>query len=101
MKPSRISQTGVGSSDWIILDEDSHTDVSLQVEPGGGTVTIQATLDPALKHSRNTVQPSQIVDIADMAGLTANGVYTVKGPVKAVRINQTAGVGTSYLTAMA
>lgn len=101
MKPVRVSQTGVGESDWIVLDANSGSDISLQVEPGGGTVTIEATLDPDVTRARSTTTSDRIIDIVDMIDLTANGIFTVKGPVQAVRINQTVGAGTCYLTAMA
>lgn len=101
MKPVRVSQTGVGESDWIVLDANSGSDISLQVEPNGGTVTVQATLDPDVTRSRSETAAARIVNVVDMVGLTADGIFTVKGPVQAVRIKQTVGAGVCYLTAMA
>lgn len=105
MRTKRISQTGVGQSDWLIVDDknignwEGGAGCSLQVEPNGGTITIQATLDPNLTQKTDVVPAAQIAIISDMSGLTTDGeIFEMKCPVRGVRINQTVGAGTSSLT---
>ena len=97
----RIQQTGVGSSNWIILDKGGAGVASVQVEASASaTVSIQCTLSLSLINAGDTVPAAEINDIQDMTDLVANGAFTIQGPIKAVRINQTAGVGTSTITVL-
>lgn len=95
----REENTGVGTSDWIILTKGGAGVVSIQVEASAtAIVTIQGTLNLALGTPTDSVPAAEINDIQDMSALAANGLFTVQGPIKAVRINQTVGVGTSAIT---
>ena len=98
---TRREQDGVGASDWVLLDKGGAGVISIQVEASGSaTVTIQGTLNLELQTSTGTVPADEINAIQDMSGLTSNGLYTIQGPLKAVRINQTVGVGTSAITVL-
>jgi len=101
----REANTGTGASDWVLLGSAGEgrggNKIGIQVEASGSaTVSIQCTLDASLSTSDGTVVAAQINDITGLTGLTANGVYSVDGPMKAVRINQTAGAGTSAITVL-
>ncbi len=95
----KVQQTGVGASDWIVLDKGGAGVLSVQVEASASaTISIQGTLNIDISNGTDTVPVDEINDIQDMTGLVANGLFTIQGPVKAVRINQTAGVGSSTIT---
>lgn len=97
----RIEQTGVGASDWIVLSQGGGVDIGIQVEASAtAVVSIQGTLNSDIKVGSDTVPAAQINDITDMTALNANGMYSVLGPVRAVRINQTSGAGTSAITVL-
>ncbi len=97
----RITNTGVSASEWVILKQGGANTLSIQVEASAtATVSVQATDNIALAIPSDTVPAAEINDIASMTGLVANGKFSVAGPVKAVRINQTAGVGTSAITVL-
>ena len=98
---TRVEQTGVGTSDWVLLTKGGAGVVSIQVESSASsTVTIQGTLNIGLSVPTDTVPADEINAIQDMSGLTSNGLYTIQGPLKAVRINQTVGAGTSAITVL-
>lgn len=95
----KVQQTGVGTSDWIVLDKGGAGVLSIQVEASGSaTISLQGTLNINIINGGDTVPVDEVNSIEDMTGLVANGLFTVQGPVKAVRINQTAGAGTSTIT---
>lgn len=100
MSSVRVTCVGVGSTGWVVIDPNAETDISVQLEPNGGTVTVEATLDPNLKTSRDEVPADQVVSITDLVDKTANGIFTVKGPIKGIRLTQTVGGSTSALTVM-
>jgi hypothetical protein len=100
----RIEQTGVGVSDWIILGSGSAggtgaNKIACQVEASASaTVTIEVTCCAALKLPGDTVPAEQIHPVPNLTNLTAKDLKGIDMPIKAVRINQTAGSGTSALT---
>ena len=99
-----ISVTGVTQSEWIILGGRragaGANIASLDVRPGAGaTVTIQATINADLDDPSDTVPAGEIRDLATLTGITGNGgLYGIDLPVKAIRINQTAGATESFVT---
>lgn len=98
---NRQEQTGVGQSDWVILKKGGAGVVSIQIEASAtAVVSIQGTLNLELSVGSDTVPAAQINDIEDMTALAANNVFSVQGPLKAVRINQTGGAGTSAITVL-
>ena len=97
----RITNTGVSASEWVILKQGGANSLGIQVEASAtATVSIQSTNNLALDLPSDTVPAAEINDIASMTALVANGNFSVAGPIKAVRINQTAGVGTSAITVL-
>lgn len=88
-----VSQTGVGTSDEIIFTnavEDFAMLLNAYVT-GTVTYTIEYTIDPA--------DAEQWVALGD-AGKTASSDESFYFPVKAARVNVTAGDGTVKLVAM-
>lgn len=101
----RVANTGVDTSDWLVLGSGGEgrgaDKIGIQVEASGtAIITIEATLNADLIDGTDTVPAAEINDIASMVGLTANGMFEVSGPIKAIRINQTAGAGTSAITVL-
>ena len=95
----KVTNTGVGTSDWLVLTKGGAGVVSIQVEAtASSTITIQGTLNIEIENSADVVPADEINAIQDMSGLTSNGLYTIQGPLKAVRINQTVGAGASAIT---
>ena len=96
MRPQIFSQTGVGTSAWIPLDyKQSPFNVGFGVV-AGGTVTYD------IEHTFDDVFDSSITPTAfkhsSLVAQTANkdGNYIV--PIRAIRINNTAGTGTTTVT---
>ncbi len=98
MRPAKTSVTGVAASTAVPLDIYCPTfNVGLYaVVSGTVTYTVQATGDDVFD---STVTPTWFsVSIAAMVGATANQSGNLTQPARAVRINQTAGTGTTTLT---
>ena len=97
----RVTTTGVSASEWVILPKGGAGVISLQVEASGtAIVTIQGTLNIGLTAPTDSVPAAEINGIQDMSALSANGLYTIQGPLKAIRINQVSGAGTSAMTVL-
>lgn len=97
----RVTTTGVSVSDWVIIPKGGAGIISLQVEASGSaTVTLQGTLNIELTAPTGTVPAAEINDIQDMTAIASNGLYTIQGPLKAIRINQVSGAGTSAITVL-
>lgn len=95
-----ISQTGAGQSRWLPLDNNiSVFSVGLFVDVTG---TVAATIEGTLDDIQDpTVTPVAFsLPIAALVGLTADQVATLEMPVKALRINQASGAGTTALKAL-
>lgn len=99
MRPQTVSLTGTGPSAWIPVNtKQTPFNVSLAaVVDGTITYTIQHTLDNVL----DPVIAAGTITALDNTGLT--GQTTTKDgnyafPVAAIRINNTAGTGTTTLT---
>lgn len=96
MRPIQVSKTGTGVSPWIPLN---YCDPSFLVGLG---LTVTGTITADVEHTFDNVQDASVTPIAfkhtTLVAKTANadGNYTV--PVRAIRLNNTAGTGTSTLT---
>ena len=98
MRPIRITQSGIGTSQVIPIDQYLNpTDIGLGVQVVGvSTYTIEHTFDdvfdPAFVPATATWFPHPT-----LAALSANADGNYAFPPTACRINQTAGVGDTIL----
>ena len=100
MRPVRKTQTGVGASTPVPLDNYiSPFDVGIGVTvTGTATYTVQFTFDDVQAKGYNPATGAWF-DSPDtaVAGATTNGASNIAFPVTAVRVNVTAGTGTVQL----
>lgn len=98
MTPSVVSKTGTGTSAWIPVDyRQGVTNIGLAVVINGViTYSVEHTFDNVFDP---TVTPTAFTHSV-IASQTANkdGVYNA--PIRAVRLNNTAGTGTTTLTVL-
>ena len=96
MRPIQISKTGTGTTTWVPLN---YCDPSFLVGLG---LTVSGTITTDVEHTFDNVQDSTVTPIAfkhstlTAKNANADGNYVV--PVRAIRLNNTAGTGTSTLT---
>lgn len=98
MRPSTTTQTGVGASAAILVDmycPNNNKGVVVDVT-GASTYTVQITLDDIFDPAVTPLWLS--VDNANLVGATTDQQGTVITPCRAIRVNQTVGVGSSRLT---
>lgn len=95
-RPTSISKTGTGTSAWVPVDyRQSVTNIGLgAVVNGTITFDIEHTFDDIYD---TTVTPTAFKH-ATMTAQTANKDGSYNAPIRAVRINNTAGSGTTTLT---
>jgi hypothetical protein len=96
MRPQVISLTGTGQSAWIPLDyKQSPFNVGM-----GCTVSGTVTYD--IEHTFDDVYDASVTPIAfknsTITGKSANFDGNYAFPIRAVRINNTAGTGTTTIT---
>lgn len=96
MRSVVIQQTGVGASSWVPLDQYvASFSVGIGVVVTGVvTYTIEYTYDDVFN---NSITPTAWPVLA-LNGLAVNADAQLSNPVKALRINQTAGAGTTAMT---
>ena len=96
MRPQVVSVTGVANSAWIPVDNYSiPTNISLHaVVNGTVTTTIQYTVDDI---QDSTVTPTAF-SVTGMSAISANTAGNIAFPVRAIRISNTAGTGSTTLT---
>lgn len=96
MRPQVISITGTGTTAWIPLDyKQSPFNVSVAaVVNGTVTYDIEHTFDEIFN---TTVTPTAFKH-ASITAQTANKDGNYAFPVRAIRVNNTAGTGTTTLT---
>ena len=96
MRPQVISITGTGTTAWIPLDyKQSPFNVSVAaVVNGTVTYDIEHTFDAIFD---TTVTPTAFKH-ASITAQTANKDGNYAFPVRAIRVNNTAGTGTTTLT---
>ena len=95
-----LSQTGAGQSRWLPLDNDINVfNTTLFVDVTGTVVaTIEGTLDDIQDPTVTPVAFS--LPIAALVGLSTDQVANLTVPMKAIRINQASGSGTTLLKSL-
>ena len=98
MRPTTKTVTGVATSAWIPLDRNANPfNIGFgAVVSGTVTYTVQHTFDNV---QDSTVTPT-VFDHPVVAGKTVNSDGNYAYPVRAIRLNVTAGTGTVTLTVM-
>ena len=96
MRPQVIKQTGTGSTAWIPLDyKQSPFNV-------GFGVVVTGTVTYDIEHTFEDVFDSSITPTAfqhsTVVGQSANANSNYAFPIRAVRVNVTAGTGSATLT---
>lgn len=99
MRPSSVTQTGVGTSAAIPVDIYSPSPakgVYLSLVGGAATVTVQITPDDIWDPAVTPVWTNTTVTTLVGASASANGQIDL--PCRAIRMNQTAGTGSMKMT---
>ena len=97
MRSAIISQTGAGTSNWIMPDT-WKTPFSVSV-----AVVVTGTVNYDVEHTFDDVQAGVSATAwtnADLVGDTANGSYHYTFPVKAIRLKVNSGDGTATMTVL-
>lgn len=98
MRPKTIQVTGVGTSAWIPIDwYKLPINVSLHAIVSG---TVTSTIEYTVSDVYDPAVTPIAFSVTGMSGLTANTAGNIAFPIRAVRINNTAGTGTTSLTIM-
>lgn len=96
MRPQVIKKTGTGTSEWIPLDYKQNP-----FNVGLGC-TINGTITYDIEHTFDDIWDTTITPVAfkhsTLVGQTANKDGNYAFPIRAVRINNTAGTGDVTLT---
>ena len=96
MRPQVFSQTGTGTSAWIPLD---YKQAPFNVGMG---VVISGTVSADIEHTFDDVFNTTITPTAfknsTLTAVTANKDGNYAFPIRAVRINNTSGTGTTTIT---
>lgn len=104
MRPVTVSQTGVGATNPIPLALSDHSGSGFSVGIGvkvSGTATysVQHTFDDPFAASFVAASATWY-NHADLTSKTANADGAYAAPVRAIRLNVTAGTGTVTMTAI-
>ena len=96
MRPQVIKQTGTGSTAWIPLDyKQSPFNVGFGVVVSGTiTYDVEHTFDDVFD---TTITPAAFKN-STLTAVTANKDGNYAFPIRAVRINNTSGTGTTTVT---
>lgn len=96
MRPQVITKTGTGTTEWIPVDYKQNP-----FNIGLGLV-ISGTLTVDVEHTFDDIWDTTITPVAfkhsTLVGQTANKDGNYAFPIRAIRINNTAGTGTTTLT---
>ena len=96
MRPQIISITGTGTTAWIPLDYKQNP-----FNIGFGVV-VNGTITYDVEHTFDDVFDSTITPVAfkhsTLTGQTSNKDSNYAFPIRAIRLNNTAGTGTSTIT---
>ena len=96
MRPQIISLTGTGTTAWIPLDYKQNP-----FNIGFGVV-VNGTITYDVEHTFDDVFDSTITPVAfkhsTLTGQTSNKDSNYAFPIRAIRLNNTAGTGTSTIT---
>jgi len=95
MRPKTISKTGTGTTAWLPVDyRQTPFNASFKVDVTGTvTYTVEATYDNPF----TTTSPVATAH-PTVAAATTSQAGTYSNPIMAVRVNNTAGTGTTALT---
>lgn len=95
-RPISISKTGTGTSAWVPVDyRQSVTNIGFGVLISGTiTYDVEHTFDDVFD---STVTPT-VFKHATVTGQTANKDGSYNAPVRAIRLNNTSGTGTTTIT---
>lgn len=96
MKPRKVSQTGVGISEYIQLEPDlAFTNYSFQlVFTGSATCTLETTIDDTSDPNFDPNTADWLPAFSTHRNLTANTYLTINSPCTGARLNVTSGTGT-------
>jgi hypothetical protein len=98
MRPSSVTQTGIGVSPGIPVDiycPSSNKGVAIDMT-GTNTVSVQITMDDVFDPA---VVPLWLdCGVTNLVGATTDQQGTIVTPCRAIRLNQTAGTGSTKLT---
>lgn len=103
MRPVTVSQTGVGTSPLIVWDYiQTPFNASIStIVTGTVTYTIQHTFDDVFASTYTPAAGNWFDhDVANMVSATTNQDSNYSAPIRASRINQTAGTGSVSLTGL-
>ena len=95
-RPTSISKTGTGTSAWVPVDyRQSVTNIGLGV-------VINGTITYDIEHTFDDIQDATVTPVAfknaTLTAQTTNKDGAYNAPIRAIRINNTAGTGTTTLT---
>lgn len=97
MRPASKSVTGISVSTPLVLDYLAKDfQVSVVVHAGTNTCTVNYTLDDIFDPAVSPVW----LPLATLTGVTGDQVGNIAFPVRAIQLSQTAGAGTSTMTAV-
>lgn len=96
MRPKSITKTGTGTTNWFPVD------FAQQVVEIGLGVVVSGTVTYDIEHTFDDVYNSAVTPVAfkhaTLVSQTANKDGSYVAPIRAVRINNTAGTGSTTLT---
>lgn len=101
----RITQTGAGTSEWIVLGDRASgygAEVVGVFVDVTGTVSsdIEVTLAVDLENPSDSIAAGLVDTATGLTGITAKTKGRIEGPIKGIRINQASGAGTTGLTVL-
>lgn len=93
------NSAGAGAKDWISLNTFARPTFTLNlIIDGTATVNIEGTL---VNPNRDTVEAEDVFVLQDWSSISATTAGTVnEQPITAIRVNQTAGTGSTILQAL-
>ena len=98
MRPKTIQVTGVGTSAWVPVDfYKLPVNISLHAQVTG---TITGTIEYTVSDVWDPAVTPVAFPVTGMSGISANTPGNIAFPIRAVRINNSAGTGTLALTIM-
>ena len=96
MRPKSITKTGTGTTNWFPVD------FAQQVVEIGLGVVVSGTVTYDIEHTFDDVYNSAVTPVAfkhaTLVSQTANKDGSYVAPIRAIRINNTAGTGSTTLT---
>ncbi len=98
MRPVTISKTGTGATDWVAVD---YRQLPFAI---GFGVVVSGTITYTVEHTFDNVFDSAVTPTAFPHSTLATQTTSKDGnyafPIRAIRLNNTAGTGTTTLTVL-